>query len=432
MERSHDVKPRRAGTIFESVEIQMKTSNHSSPRGALKDIPADSYAVIFTNTNLDRYKHNVTFAEELTPALRSSGVDVRYLDYIHDIRGVSEALKDPSCVFFICFNGFGSELLLSAAPGEILSAFANYRKPLFDLMHDCPIHESMAHQINSVGEYRRLMLTDYSYANLARLLGMRRVRFVPSISFPKTSAQTNTPLEQRSIDFLLPAGLSMARYTRERYASPSSYKGRIFKEIFECVTERAVEDLRIDPLQESFFAFQELQIPPDLRDPDFQFLVTSILDYVKFARREKLLEAIKHLPITVISNEGAEDAYRKTRLKFIAEQNFPDLVRTMGNSKAVICPLPHYTGFHERALAAFSAGSVVIAAPNDVLEATFIRGRDMYSYGDVGSLTSLLEEIVKGGSELQDMAQSGRAKALDQFSPTRIVDIILSDFLSKD
>lgn len=404
----------------------MNDSDHILDATARRLALKEGYAVIFTNASKDTHNHNATFADEISPGLLSYGVSVRCLDYINDVRQVSEALRDPHCLFFLCFNGFGSELKISYAPGNLGSAFEYYQKPLFDLMHDCPIHEAMAHQIGSTGQYRKLLMTDYSYAHLARLLGVKNVHAVSSITFPRTIGQASLPLSARPIDVLLPVGLSSFQRARERYAAPRDYKERIFRQIFEGVTEYAVANLEVDPLIQTLLAFQELQMPVNLQDAHVRFLFTSIVDYVKFARRDHLVRSIQHLPITVVAERDVREVYKDTNFRFLGMKSFPELVRTMGEAKSVICPLPHHTGFHERALSAFSAESVVIAAPNDILETNFVVGRDMISYRSVEQLATLLESVVAGRIELQSIASNGKRKALDRFPPERIADIIVS------
>ncbi|NPT42353.1 hypothetical protein GNZ12_13730 [Paraburkholderia sp. 1N] len=386
------------------------------------------YVVILTRLDTDRHRHNSTFADELAPGLISHGVEVRCLDYVRDVRQVGEALRDPACLFFICFNGFGSELMVFLSPGDLKSTFACHDKPLFDLMHDCPVHETMAHQVSSKGSFRHLLITDYAYGHLARMLGVENVHFVPSITFPTTLSGMNVPFDDRPIDVLLPVGLSSASWTKDRYAKPSGYKGRIFKEIFEAVTERASDDLNVDPLVHTLKAFQELQMPVNWHDPDVRFLVTSIVDYVKFERRDRLVRCIQHLPVTVIADRDVREVYTDTNLKFVRDQSFPDLIKMMASAKSVICPLPHHSGFHERALSALSAGAVVIAAPNEILETNFLDGYEMLSYGSHEALAALLEDCIHGEIDLRSIASRGREKAMATFPPGKIADIMVSRY----
>ncbi|WP_354673871.1 glycosyltransferase [Cupriavidus alkaliphilus] len=385
-----------------------------------------SYGVIFSNISKDRHQHNHTFCAEISAGFKQHGIDIIELDYISDSRQVTSALQDPNCLFFLCFNGFGSELLVHFAPGDLRSAFDHYRKPLFDFMHDCPIHESMAHQIKSTGRYRTLLITDYSYAQISRLLGVHRVYAVSSITFPNTAPTVRKASADREIDVLLPVGLSSAQWTKERFLDARNYKQRVYREIFESVSENTVDDLEADPLMEMFRTFQELQIPINFQDPDVRFLFTAVLDFVKFSRRDKLISAIQHLPVTVISDVRPENPREMNRLKFLGSRSFPSLIETMGNSKAVICPLPHYNGFHERSLAAFTAGAAVIAAPNEILESQFTQGKDMLTYRNLEELANILEDVFAKKLDLETISAQGREKAMTHFPPTRISDFVMS------
>ncbi|MCI0145641.1 glycosyltransferase [Paraburkholderia sediminicola] len=393
----------------------------------MRNFDSNDYAVILTCSDKDKYRHNETFANELAPGFLAQGLRVRSLDYLRDVRAVAEAVRDDHCLFFVCFNGFGSELMYSTGrPGMLESIFEYNGKLLFDFMHDCPVHESMAHQIDSVGKFRRLLSTDYTYAHIARLLGVKSVRAVSGITFPNTITEGQRPHESRGLDILLPVGLFSSDNTRQRYSEVRAYKGRVFREIFESVTESAIGDLNVDPLIQTLLACQECGIHVEMRDADVRFLITSVVDFVKFERRDRLVSAISHLPVTVISNHDVGERYADTKLNFIGQRSFPDLLYAMSDAKCVVCPLPHQTGFHERALASFTAGASVIAAPNEILETHFVQGRDMLTYRSEEELAAILEDVLAGRLDLESMAHSGRDRALTQFPSTKIVDTIVS------
>ncbi|SAL72120.1 hypothetical protein AWB71_04461 [Caballeronia peredens] len=396
---------------------------------AVRSVSADAYAVLLIRNDIDRHKHNETFARELVKALSTLGVRLLSLDYVRDIRQLSEAMRDDNCQFFVCFNGFGSELVhASGTPGKLVSAFELWRKPLFDLMHDCPVHETMQHQFKSVGQFRKALFTDYSYAHLSRMLGARSVQTVPSITFPEAVPVPTKPLAIRSIEILLPVGLCDPQVVIDRFRAPVSYRDRLFRELFDSVTAIAVDDLTVDPLTQTLIACQEGNIAVNFQDPDIRFLVTAILDYVKFARRDRLVRAISRLPVTVVSDRDVSHRFAGSKLRLMKDRSFPELIDTMGDSKIVLCPLPHYTGFHERALAAFTAGATVFAAPNEVLETNFWQGRDMLTYRTPEHLASLLDSALAGQIDLQEMASNGERVARERFSPDRLARIVVSQW----
>ena len=351
------------------------------------------------------------------------------LDYVRDVRQLSETIRDENCAFFICFNGLGSELVNAAGtPGKLVSTFELWRKPLFDLTHDCPVQESMEHQLNSVGQFRKALFTGHSYAHLSRMLGSKSVLAVSSITFPQT---VTTPLERiadRSIEILLPVGLSDPQAVRNRFRPPVSYRDRLLRELFESVTAVTVDDLATDPLTQMLIACQDANIAVNLRDPDMRFLITAVLDFVKFARRDRLVRAISHLPVTIISDHDVSERFSSTNLKLMKDRPFPDLIDTMGDTKIVLCPLPHHTGFHGRPLAAFTSGAAVFAAPNEVLETNFRQGRDMLTYKTHDHLAKLLASALAGDIDLQLMANNGERVAHELFSPRRLAETIVSQW----
>jgi hypothetical protein len=375
---------------------------------------------------MDRWRHNLLFANELVPAFAELGIPVHVLDYRTQPREVSQALRDAACSFFFCFNGFGSELQLAdGEPGRLRSAFEYYGKPLFDLMHDCPAHESMAHQVHSTFPRRCLLLTDYAYVAVARSLGVRNARFVPSITFPAALPGPAKPLAERSIDILLPIGLqeSDASQRRHRDGSPRS---RVYRCVFEAVSEACVANLQLDPLHELAAACQDAGVAFDLREPDARFLLTTVLDHVKAERRTRLLRAIAHLPVTVMSAGPLGESDPGSRLRFVSPRSVAELLATMADARSVICPLPHMTGYHERATGALTAGSVVIAAPNHLLETEFICGRDLLIYRTEQQLVGLLETVLDDPASLAPLAERGRQTALARLAPGRLAGAIVS------
>lgn len=386
----------------------------------------ESYGAILVAAGRDKYDHNQIFANEIAAAFEAEGVRTKQVDYIQQVRLLSECYPDPHCKFFVCFNGFGSELSLASGALDLQSAFAYYKKPLLDLMHDCPLHETMAHQAESKGPWRNLLLTDYNHAFLARLLGTGSVRFVPGITFPASLGRGPAkPFAERSIDVLLPIGLSSAEAVRGRHAHAGSHRDRVYKEIFESVVSRAVADLRVDPLVEAIVALREIDASVRFASPEVTLLISSILDYVKFQRRRDLVDAIKHLPLTVITDHDLNAEFPGTALRGRPGGPFAELLQTMSDSRCVVCPLPHHTGFHERAMGAFTAGAYVVAAPNEILETSFAHRREMMTYRDARELALLLERIL-AGADIEEAAVAGRRKAMESFSPGSLVSTMLT------
>jgi spore maturation protein CgeB len=105
---------------------------------------------------------------------------------------------------------------------------------------------------------------------------------------------------------------------------------------------------------------------------------------------------------------------------------FQDLLTLMADSACVLCPLPHMTGFHERALGAFTAGAAVIAAPNRILETEFRHTQDMFIYRSPGELADMLPSLVAEPDRLQAIARSGQDVAHGRFAPRRLAQTLLS------
>jgi hypothetical protein len=388
--------------------------------------PGAGYAVILTTTDPADRTRNAVFAQEFAVAFDALGCSTRRLDYKKDVRQVSAAFADPDCKFFVCFNGFGSELLLTTTNAAYLTpAFEHYGKPLFDLMDDCPIHEDMKHQIDSTSGVRTLLVTDYRHAYLAQLVGMESVRTVSSVAFPASFGHAARPLAGRPIEILLP--LENLQPQRMRHEGAHGYRGRVFREIFENVAERALRRLDMDPWVETLIACQEIGIATDLKHPDFRFLLSSIVDHVGAERQRMLFEAIRHLPLTIVA-----DAAQRTelaagpKLKFIGNDSFASLLHLMADSKAVVCPIVHRGGGRERALAAFSSGALVVAPTDPILESEFEEGEQLLIYRDFHELALTLEQLLEAPGQRQEIATRGQIQALERFSQIRLARTILS------
>ena len=386
----------------------------------------ESYAVFLNCNDIDTYSHNTVFTEEIGAALEELGQASRSMDYRREPRRILSALADPHCAFMICFNGFGSELSLShSAPGQFVSAFAHFRKPLIDLMHDCPSHDSMSHQVRIRDPIRRVLLTDYGYVQEAEELCFPNVRFVPSITFPNVLPASQARRAKRPIRALLPVQLPSADGVSQRFEPFAGYRHRVFHEIYEAVSEACIADLRADPRVETRRACREVNIGFDPNNVDHRFLLTGILDRVKFKRRHDLIWALAGAPVTVITALHKE-AGLPPGMSTAPARSFRELLATMAQADCVICPLPHMTGHHERALGAFTAGSAVVAAPNAVLETEFRVGQDLLIYRSAAELAATLPDLLADHDRLRTVADAGRERALERFSPRRLAQTMLS------
>jgi Glycosyl transferases group 1 len=395
----------------------------SSPSAAQRH----SYAVFLVCGDIDQYGHNAVFAEEIGAALDGLGLSSRIVDYRREPRRVQSALTDPDCAFMVCFNGFGSELSLAhqGLGQQLISAFAYYRKPVIDLMHDCPSHDSMSHQVRVRDPIRRVLFTDYGYVQEAEELGFPNARFAPSITFPKALPAAPARRAERPIRALLPVQLPPADGVSQRFEPSAGYRYRVFHEIHEAVSEACIADLRADPRVETRRACREANIGFDPNNADHRFLLTGILDRVKFKRRWDLVRALVGLPVTLLT-DGLWEPDLPPGLSTAPAQSFRELLATMTQADCVICPLPHMTGHHERALGAFTAGAAVVSAPNSVLETEFRVGQDLLMYRSAAELAAMLPDFLADHDRLRAIADAGRKRALERFSPRRLAQTMLS------
>ena len=123
--------------------------------------------------------------------------------------------------------------------------------------------------------------------------------------------------------------------------------------------------------------------------------------------------ATRHLPLTIVGDPKLQSEFAPgPTSRFIGSGSFADLIGTMADSKTVVCPIAHRTGGRERAMAAFSAGALVMASTDEILEAEFNDGEELLTYRDFHELAFTLEQWLAAPASAQEIAAKGRAKAL--------------------
>lgn len=212
----------------------------------------------------------------------------------------------------------------------------------------------------------------------------------------------------------------------DRFVKSDQYRNRVYATLFDAVTASAVADWRIDPLAELLKACRDCNSSLDFRTADAQFLLTAVVDYVKFTRRRRLLRAVAHLPVTVISDRALDENISGNNIRVEPSRSATGLLQIMGDSQLVICPTPHMTGFHERALGAFTAGAVVVSTPNEIIETNFVTGAEFLFARDETNLVDTLETTLRAPEQMQAIARAGRERAMSMFRPERLAAIFLS------
>lgn len=391
-------------------------------------IPTGEYVVVLCNRRVDVFRHHDLQLNELVPAFARHGLSVQVIDYMEEPHRLHRTFTDPNCRFYVCFNGFGSEIVLPSGPrATLLSPFHIHGKPLFDIMHDLPLHDSMEHQFAARGSDRHMLVTDYGYAMLARLAGYGNVRFVDSIAYPQALSGHIRPYRDRRIEVLLPINLPPPRAVDDRHRS-EGLKGRVYSLVYEAAVEQAVHDWSVDPLDAVLGACTAAGLPFDINDADSRFLLSTVLDKVKFERRWRLVSVLAHLPITLLTGDGAGEPWAQQRARILKPMNVSEMFALMGDSRAVICPNPHITGHHERTLGALTAGAAVLAASNRLHETQFMHGREILFFRHLPELVEMVERVLSHPMDFAEQAEAGRARVMTLLPPERLVDTMMALF----
>ena len=120
----------------------------------------------------------------------------------------------------------------------------------------------------------------------------------------------------------------------------------------------------MDCIAELQTACREAGVSLDLSSADGRFLLTTVVNFVKFARRRRLLRAIAHLSVTVMADRALDEILAglpaAVRLAPFGHRS----AEAHAGCEMHFCPTPHMTGFHERVLGALTAGAAVLATPN--------------------------------------------------------------------
>lgn len=384
------------------------------------------YIVALVAADADTQGVGALLARELAPAFATHGLDMRIVDYRKRPREVMNALNDAACRFALCFDGMGSELLVaSRTPGAFRSAFEYTEKPLFDLMHACPAHESMGHQIDSCFRLRTLLLTDPAQIGIAVGLGIRNAKFAPTIAYPATLAHPPLPFKERGISVLLPVSAGSAQAVRARHTD-ITYRARVYHCIFDAVVELCATNLRLDPMLELFSACSEAGIPLQLDTADGRFLLSSVIDCVTAERQQNLLRALAHLPVHVVSPEPPQAPEPMMRMQWTQATSRESLLHMMAQSCAVIIPPGPWGGHDPLAIGAMAAGAFAVAAPNHVLEAEFCRGREIIMASTIEQFVQETAYFIENSTEFEAAAMETASFVNARFSPTRLADLILS------
>jgi len=255
-------------------------------------------------------------------------------------------------------------------------------------------------------------------------LGVRSVKYTPSITFPQASNAFGEAA-QRDIGVLFAAGFLTPEYARERY-QPRDIKGRLFKHLFEQIVAACREDWTLDPAAEVKRGLADLGVRLNGSDVDHRFLLTTILDFVKFDRRLAMLEALRGLPVTVVPDRQLGSERIWSGADVLEARSARELLRLMGRSQMVVSPTTHMTGFHERPLSAFSMGAVVVSAPCVPLQTHFSNGHDAVFVTTPVELRRQVEMLLADPALARRIGSAGRAKANGFFSPDRLVDTMLN------
>src|SRR5262249_54611597 len=174
----------------------------------------EQFVLVLTDARREKGEWRELLRTQIIHGLVRSGVAAPVVDYLDAPRSVAPMLADENCLFALCFDGFGAELVIArggnglSRDGTLRSLFAACQRKLVDFMHEVPIHERMSHQHSAIHDQRHLLVTSYSSAAIAQDLGLRNVFFVPSVTLNVSNERMLRgpvrPLAERSVQILLP------------------------------------------------------------------------------------------------------------------------------------------------------------------------------------------------------------------------------------
>jgi glycosyltransferase involved in cell wall biosynthesis len=199
------------------------------------------------------------------------------------------------------------------------------------------------------------------------------------------------------------------------------------KKIFDSIVDNFLLDLRSDCLDWINQGFISNGLLFNLEIDWHRNLLACVSGYIKFRRRQIILQNLQEVPLTIMTNEVPYELSTHPDTKIIPPVSFQEFQQTLAKTKICLCPTPHYRGFHERVISAMYANCLVLTTPNQVLEQEFVHGQSIVFFQDLErDLIQTLEYYAQKPQEIEEICSRAREIARDKFSARQALDQFLT------
>ncbi|MSQ70438.1 MAG: hypothetical protein EXR27_03970 [Betaproteobacteria bacterium] len=394
---------------------------------------AASKAVMLHLPAMDEYSHSEAWYLALREAFAACGTELALCNVAEP--GAAQLMRhlaDPAVGFFVTFNGVGMNLAWQrAGEGITEPLFDHFRKPVLDHFTDPPYANEMQHANQLASSMRVGLYTDHSYLVWSGLFraSAPSAYFVPEF-IPLTRAELDARparFSDRSIEVLYPVSLyDPDAYYRQALALGEAY-GPVCSAVFGEIVDTYLHAERSEGLEWALRVFPRHGLAFDPSSGWHRPLLACAWHYIKNVRRRAILEALRDVPVTLLTRSLPYAVELHPRSQVISARTFREMCELLEQARICLCPTPHYRGYNERILTAMALGTLAVSPPNQVCEEHFRNGEEIVFYrGAADDLASKVGELVAQPSRAEEMAGRGSIAAREGFGAGRAVASMLT------
>ena len=347
--------------------------------------------------------------------------------FIIDLKSLSSAselnreLSSGRVRFALGLSGYGSDLSVSFSGGSS-SVWTYLRAPFVGIMPDSPVFHPLRHRLAS--PWALLLYSDPIHLEIAQSLGASSTpkRLIGQAGIH--SGAVPLPIADRDTPILYAKAGGDPEQVRTGWGAVSAKQRELVSDVVDAccwsadtsIWHVARERVRAEHLADGFE-----------QSDGFCWLVTQAELYVRRARATRVLESLLHLPVHVTGGDWAHLDWTGAKAQLRPRVPLTELRALFAQSQIVLNAMPalrHST--HHRVIEGMLSGAAVASDANSWLD-TNVR-RDGYVAFDwsPGAVAEACEAALADPEGLQQIADRGRAFALEHHDPARHFDRMLS------
>jgi len=389
--------------------------------------------VYLAQKSLDSYLHNDLYYSAMAEACDYHCINLCPLDVGGDRwrENLLTYAKDKDVLFFFGLNGFGNDLSLSLDNEPSVSLFEYADKPYITSFSDPPFISEMWEHTRASFRGRIYLYTDHSYFSVSKLFQnlkkTRNIYFYSGFCPGSYTEHNDHKFTDKEIDILFSATLVNPDIYYQHFFHICQKEIVLAKKIFDSIVDNFLLDLRSDCLDWINQGFISNGLLFNLEIDWHRNLLACVSGYIKFRRRQIILQNLQEVPLTIMTNEVPYELSTHPDTKIIPPVSFQEFQQTLAKTKICLCPTPHYRGFHERVISAMYANCLVLTTPNQVLEQEFVHGQSIVFFQDLErDLIQTLEYYNQKPQEIEEICSRAREIARDKFSARQALDQFLT------